>query len=400
MASDERRRRIRERIAALGDDERRQLYKKAARLRRASKGARAKPRNRPDYEHLADEDEPLPALEKRRRRHKGSLRAWAEALVEDGDLGTGEVLTGPAPDDAGLVLFATAGRCRVLLDSGEVRDCSLVPDLASFQRRDLAVGDRVDIAHASEASTIVGVRARKSVLSRPDSGPGGRLVERVVAANVDWVVVVAAAVQPPLRPRLLDRYLVAARHGGSDFLIAITKLDLLSNDEREVLAETLAPYRSAGVPVVLCSCTQGTGIGALREALQGGLAVFVGQSGVGKSSLLNALEPELAIETGETGRNRKGTHTTTASTLHRLPGDTRVIDTPGVREFGLWQVSRAALRETFHEFDAWSEACRYRDCAHAREPGCAVRLAVERGDVASARYESYLRLVATLSDSG
>jgi ribosome biogenesis GTPase len=384
-------------MAALGDDERRQLYKRAARVRRASQQKPGKPRQRAHYEDLDEGDDFVP-FEKRRRRYKGSLRQWAEALLEDDARAAVAEIEGVAePTSSGIVLFATGGECRVLFDGGDVRDCLVAPDLAASQRSDLAVGDRVEVAEGEgRVATVVGVLPRRSVLSRRDSGPGGRYTERVVAANVDRVVVVASARQPALRPRLLDRYLVAADRGGAGVAIAITKVDLLDACESEALLASLEPYRGLGVPVLACSSVAGTGVPALAALLQGATAVLVGQSGVGKSSLLNALEPSLRIETRATGRANKGRHTTAASTLHLLAGGTRVIDTPGIREFGLWQLSREELRESFHEFDPIAPACRYADCAHAREPACAVRAAAERGAISAGRYESYLRLLETL----
>jgi ribosome biogenesis GTPase len=398
LASDKRRKKVRERIAALRDDERRRLYKRAARIRRAApRDGRSKPKHRPDYETWNDGDGTPPPVEKSRRHYKGSLRQWAEALVEDGDFGQREQLSGPEPNDEGLVLFATSGRCRVLTASGETLDCMVASDLASTQRSDLAVGDRVQLFTQAEEATIVGVDPRSSVLSRPDSGPGGRFVERVVAANVDCAVIVASVRQPVLRPRLLDRYRVAIEHGGAQPVIAITKIDLLDAAECDAIASELAHYGSVGVPVIQCSSTDGRGLEALLDELQGGLSVFVGQSGVGKSSLLNALEPELAIRTLPTGRSNKGRHTTTASTLHRLPDGTQIIDTPGVREFGLWALSPDELRGYFREFDRFAVSCRFSDCSHIHEPGCAVCDAVLCGDLPASRYDSYRRLLKTLS---
>ncbi len=399
MASDKRRKKVRDRIAGLQQDERRRLYKYAARLRRAAAEAPDKTKHRPDCATWDDEDGLPPAVEKRRRRHKGSLRQWAEALVEDGDLGERETLTGPEPDAEGMVLFATAARCRVLVaggDEDETLDCGVSPDLADAQRSELAVGDRVQLVTTRDDPTVVGLLPRTSVLSRPDSGPGGRHVQRVIAANVDCAVVVVAARQPALRPRLIDRYLVAVEHGGAEAILVVTKIDLLEPVERRQLDDLLAPYRALGTPVICCSSNEGIGLDVLRAALHDHLVVLVGQSGVGKSSLLNALEPRLSIATAETGASQKGRHTTTASTLHRLDEATRVIDTPGVREFGLWELSVDELRGYFHEFDRFAGRCKYSDCSHLHEPQCAVREAVARGDISTARYDSYGRLLESL----
>ncbi len=389
---------MRARIEALKGDERRQLYKRAANMRRASQQKPSKPKHRRDYETLGDEDES--GFEKRRRRYKGSLRQWAEALLDDDSVAaTAEIAGALEPTTEGLVLFATSGACRVLLDADEDRECLVAPDLAESQRSDLAVGDRVEICEPDdpeETPTIVGVLPRTSVLSRPDSGPGGRFTERVIAANVVRALVVASARQPALRLRLLDRYLVAIESGGAKAAIALTKIDLLERGERKQLLESLEPYRALDVPILPCSSTEGIGIGALADLLRGDTAVFVGQSGVGKSSLLNALEPTLEITTRDIGHGNKGKHTTAASTLYRLADGTRIVDTPGIREFGLWRLSRSSLRHYFHEFEDHALDCRYADCSHVHEPECAVRSAVDRGEVSTARYDSYQRLLRTL----
>lgn len=254
----------------------------------------------------------------------------------------------------------------------------------------LVPGDEVRIEGEAEAM-IRGVAARRSTLSRPD--PGNPARELVIASNIDLVLVVAAAKDPPLRPRLLDRYLIAASYSGLPAVLCINKEDLLSPSERATLEDELAPYRALGVEVAWLSAQRGDGAAALRERMQGLRGVLVGHSGVGKSSLCNALLGESRREVGAIAKHGKGRHTTTASRLLWLPGGGQLIDTPGVREFGLWGVDAASLAAYFPEIASRVDACRFADCAHRAEPGCAVKAAVEAGDIPPTRYDSYLSLL-------
>jgi ribosome biogenesis GTPase len=197
---------------------------------------------------------------------------------------------------------------------------------------------------------------------------------------------------PPLRPGLIDRYLIAIGKSGAEPLLCVNKIDLLASPEE---LDLLRPYRDVGIQVILCSAATGAGLESLSAALAGKLCVFAGHSGVGKSSLLNALDPHLQITTGSvSAANEKGRHTTTSSALYKLPNGATVIDTPGIREFGLWDVTRDDLRRYYHEFDAYQ--CAFSDCTHTHEPECAVKQAVTSGAIPEARYESYARILASL----
>jgi len=231
-------------------------------------------------------------------------------------------------------------------------------------------------------------------LARADPRSAGR--RQVLAADVDQVAMVVAP-GPGLRFGLVDRFLIAVERSGARPLLVVNKSDLLRDPAQELAG--LEPYRVLGLPIVLCSALTGNGIAALRDRLRGSLNVLVGQSGVGKSSLLNALVPGLGLRTGATReRDGKGRHTTSSTTLHQLPDGGQVIATPGVRQFGLWGVERRELSDFFPEFGGYAPACRFGDCLHDREPGCAVRDAAERDAIAAARYASYLRVLASLED--
>ena len=296
----------------------------------------------------------------------------------------------------GIIISLASARCRVFADGREI-DCVIPSEIARNQSSALAVGDRV-IAEPADGALwrVREVLPRRTVLSRPDPQHGH--AERLIAANVDLVVNVTSVKSPPLRIRLIDRYLIAIMRGGADVAIAVNKIDLLTDEEREAAMTTLKPYTDMGVALVPCSTRSGEGIDELRAIIAGKTSAFVGHSGVGKSSILNALDERLGIATGDVEKKRgTGRHTTTASTLHDLGGDTYVIDTPGIREFGLWKIKPEELRDYFPDFAEATGYCRFNDCTHMHEPSCEVKERVERGEINPARYDAYVRLHEDLS---
>jgi ribosome biogenesis GTPase len=270
-------------------------------------------------------------------------------------------------------------------------DCIIPPDIAVRQKSALAVGDRIIVGDDSRVAEIL---PRRSVLARPD--PLNKHLQRLIAANIDVVIHVVSVKAPPLRPRLIDRYLIAIQRGGAQAAICVNKVDLLEPDERVAELEKVATYRDLGVPVVPTSTKTGEGLNTLRELVQGKTAALVGHSGVGKSSILNAIDKELQLATNELHRRGTGRHTTTASTLYDFGDGTYLIDTPGIREFGLWDLDRESLRDYFPEFSEPAESCKFNDCTHTHEPGCEVKERVESGTLNRARYDTYLRLYEDL----
>lgn len=255
----------------------------------------------------------------------------------------------------------------------------------------LAPGDHVLIEQDERGPVVRAVRPRMNKLSRPAIG---RDREQVFAANIDCAVIVASAVRPAFNPGLIDRYLVAAQAGGVVPVVCINKADLADREP-----EGAVVYRDLGLRVLRTSCETGEGLDALREILAGKSSVLVGHSGVGKSSLVNALDPDLTIHTQEVSDStNKGRHTTSASRLYELAGNIRIIDTPGVKQLGLWGVTPAELNYYFHEIAEASAACKFRDCTHTHEPKCGVREAVDTGAIAKARYDSYLRIRTSLTE--
>jgi ribosome biogenesis GTPase len=259
----------------------------------------------------------------------------------------------------------------------------------------LVVGDRVSfLAEGAPPFVLTEVEERRTALTRTRHGRDAQ----VIAANVDLCVIVASAAEPPFKPRLVDRFLISARAGGVEPALVLNKADLA--DPAGVRA-MLAPYARLGLPALAVSAETGEGLDALRDLLRGRTSVFSGQSGVGKSTLLNRLDPELSLRTGEVyGRAGKGRHTTSASTLVAFPFGGAVIDTPGIRSFQLAEPTVEALDAFFPEIAAAAAECRFADCRHAGDAGCAIPAAVAGGDVDEDRLDSYRTLREEIERGG
>jgi ribosome biogenesis GTPase len=258
----------------------------------------------------------------------------------------------------------------------------------------LAIGDRVRYVDAGDGrGLITEILPRGSKLSRPAPVPGQRVFEQVIVSNADQIVPVFSAANPAPKWGLLDRYLVSAEASGLPSLIVINKLDLAWKNA--ALDEEINIYRRIGYLVLLASAVTGEGMEELKAALQGKLSVFVGKSGVGKTSLLNAIQPGLglrvtAVSNGELG---KGRHTTTHLEMFQLDFGGALVDTPGMREFGLWDIAADELADLFPEMADYVGQCKFGlSCQHDREPGCAIRKGVMAGSISPYRYQSYMRL--------
>jgi ribosome biogenesis GTPase len=233
------------------------------------------------------------------------------------------------------------------------------------------------------------------VLARRE--PGGRRGERLLAANVDQALVVFSVGKPEPHPRMIDRFLVVCEANDLVAHVVLNKMDLA--DDLAAVDALVRPYERAGYPVHRTSVKRGDGLDELRAVLHGRVTAVTGPSGVGKSSLLNTLHPGIALRTQEISESvNKGRHTTVGSKLIPLPDgdDGYLVDTPGLREIGMWGLPSESLDQCFPEFRPYLGECRFQDCQHDHEPGCAVREAIAVGAVDAARHASYLKLLGEL----
>jgi len=264
----------------------------------------------------------------------------------------------------------------------------------------LAVGDQVQFITAPDGNgLIVEVLPRRSKLTRRTAVPmpTANPFEQVIVANIDQVAPVFAAANPPPKWNMLDRYLVSAESLSLPSLVVITKADLATQDGESAdnkLNEAIKEYRRIGYHVIVTSIMNGQGLDELKEALHDRITVLVGKSGVGKTSLLNALQPGLGLRVNEVSQaTGKGKHTTTNLEMFSLDLGGAIVDTPGMREFGLWEAKDEDLALFFPEMKPLVGTCKFGlDCHHKNEPGCAIRKAVAEGKISSQRYQSFLGL--------
>eukprot|EP00913_Durusdinium_trenchii_P023388 g21966.t1 len=314
----------------------------------------------------------------------------------------------------GRVVAATGLNCLVQSDEGARYECTVrrvVRTLARDTRNAVVTGDRVLFQPADdEQGVIERVEPRSGTISRWTHGQ-----EHIIVANVDVAVVVTSAADPPLKRNLIDRFLVSAELGGVKPIVCINKIDLVDPVGLQSLA---GEFARIGYDVVLTSATDAppddqnheatstsrptigeSGLARLRRLLAGRESVFTGQSGVGKSTLLNAIEPGLQLQTGEVSDwTRKGKHTTRRAILLKLSDGGWVVDTPGIRQFRLWDVQPEEVEAYFVEFRPFVTLCKFPDCSHTHEDNCGVKQAVADGLISAARYESFLRILDDRED--
>ena len=278
------------------------------------------------------------------------------------------------------------GRYRVDC-GGEVVEASLRGRMKRGRARVL-VGDEVTLAYQEDgAATIEGIGPRRSLLRR--RSPGRSHGTRPVAANIDQVVVVGAARDPEWNPLMMDRFAAVAEANGLPIVVVVNKIDLDPEAESHAV-----PYRDAGYRVLLVSVEASAGLDDLAAQLTGKVSLFTGPTGVGKSSLLNALSPGLELRTAEVSkRSRAGRHTTVSSEMYPIGRDGYVVDTPGLRDIGLWGLDGHEVAAAFPELARYGGQCRFNNCRHREEPGCGVVAAVDRGELSETRVESYRRLL-------
>ncbi|OOF59802.1 small ribosomal subunit biogenesis GTPase RsgA [Rodentibacter myodis] len=313
-------------------------------------------------------------------RHKRKDIEWADEM-------SGE-------SQEGIVVTRYSVHADVESEDGEIYRCNLRRTLSS-----LVVGDKVVWRKGNEqlqgvSGVIEAIHPRMNEIARPDYYDG----LKPIAANIDRIIIVSA-VLPVLSLNIIDRYLVVCEIAGIEPIIVVNKGDLLSKEQEKEVEDQLQIYRNIGYQTLIISAQNGKNMEKLTALLSSGTSIFVGQSGVGKSSLINHILPSVNAQVGEISENSGlGQHTTTSSKLYHLPQGGNLIDSPGIREFGLWHLEAEQITQGYREFQYVLGTCKFRDCKHLTDPGCALREAVESGRISAIRFDNYHKLIAGLSE--
>ncbi|MFT5083893.1 MAG: ribosome biogenesis GTPase [Lentisphaeria bacterium] len=303
-------------------------------------------------------------------------------------------------DEQDETLLGEEQKGRVIAHYGSQVDVEFA-DSASSERchmranvEAIVTGDNVICRKGSEMAVVVSIEPRSNTLNRPDSY--GNL--KPVAANIDQIIITIAP-EPEAHFNLIDRYLVAAESQNLNSIILINKADLIDDERRNRFIKIRRLYSDLGYQLLEASVKQDHGLDELKACLLGKTSIFVGQSGVGKSSIIKHLLPGHDIIIGELSKHVvKGRHTTTHSRLYHFPEGGDCIDSPGIREFGLWHLLPSQVIEGFVEFRDFAYQCKFRDCSHEQEPSCALKQALREKKITAERFESYKRIIATLDD--
>ncbi|WP_440054298.1 small ribosomal subunit biogenesis GTPase RsgA [Pseudoalteromonas sp. T1lg65] len=323
--------------------------------------------------------------QKRIQKAKDSPQLESEVTWQSDNLG---------PTEPAVVISRFGQHADIETQDGEILRCNIRRTVSSIVCGDEVIFRKANVSEGDLAGVIEAVEERRSQLTRPDFYDG----VKVVAANIDQILMVSAVV-PEFTPNIIDRYLVACEDMGIEPILLLNKIDLLDSESLQYVDEVLDIYRELGYQVLLVSNKTGDGIEALKAKLADKNNIFVGQSGVGKSTLVNTVLPNADILTQEVSENSGlGQHTTTVSRLHHLPSGGNLIDSPGIREFGLWHLEVDRVTWCFKEFREYIGGCRFRDCKHLNDPGCIIREAVDEGKISELRYESYHRILESMAD--
>jgi len=298
------------------------------------------------------------------------------------------------PQLEGLVVSRFGQHADIEDEKGNIERCNLRRSIRSLVTGDRVVWRAGKESHQGISGIIEAVHPRKTVLTRPDYYDG----IKPIAANIDHIIIVSS-IAPEFSRNIIDRYLVACEDIGITPIIVLNKTDLLDPASAEVIDQALQSYRDIGYQVIYSS-KNGDGLDALKSVMKDKINIFVGQSGVGKTSLLNMLLPDVDAVTGAISEGSGlGKHTTTTARLYHFNDGGDLIDSPGIREFSLWHLEAERIATGFIEFREHLGKCRFRDCKHQADPGCALVDAVEKGDIDPARFNSFLRILETMDDA-
>ncbi len=319
-------------------------------------------------------------LHRHQHRHKSDID-WQDDML--GDFQDGTVVT------------RYAVHADVENEQGEIVRCNLRRTLKSVVVGDRVVWRKGKTQLQGVRGVIEAVQPRHNQIVRPDYYDG----LKSIAANIDRIIIVSA-VLPNLSLNIIDRYLVVCESSNIPAVIVVNKADLLSSEARTEVSLQLEIYQKIGYETLLISAKSGENMDKLTALLSEGTSIFVGQSGVGKSSLINYILPEVNAQTGKLSQvSSLGQHTTTSSRLYHLSQGGNLIDSPGIREFGLWHLERDQITNGYREFQYFLGTCKFRDCKHLHDPGCAIQLAVKEGKIDPLRFENYHRLITSLSET-
>ncbi len=319
------------------------------------------------------------------KRLKRSKSASDTPELQDSSLG---------PEQPGVVISRFGQHADIETQDGQVTRCNMRRNIKS-----LVTGDNVVVRLANEQLSGIGgvveaAHPRKSSLTRPDLYDG----VKTIAANIDQILIVSSVI-PAFTTQIIDRYLVAAEDTGIPPVIILNKTDLLDEAQAAEIEPALQRYRDIGYPVYKVSSKTAEGVEMMQSLLDNKVSIFAGQSGVGKSSLINALMPEAELLTGDVSENSGlGQHTTTTAKLLHLPKGGDLIDSPGVREFALWHLPAERVAWCFTEFRDYLGTCKFRDCKHLDDPGCALQEALKQQAITQDRFDNFHRIIASLDE--
>lgn len=295
----------------------------------------------------------------------------------------------------GLVIKSTGSWYNVRLDDGSVITCRIKGKLRLIDRRTtnpVNIGDKVMVDTEDGDPVIREILPRRNYIIRQSTH--NRTAEHIIAANLDQALIMATITMPRTSTGFIDRFLVTATAYHIPAMVLFNKTDVYDEKEMELVNYLAEVYRNAGFPVVLTSAEENIGVEEVRKLMEGKISLLAGHSGVGKSTLINKIDPQLDLRTAEIASfNQKGKHTTTFAEMFELPFGGFIIDTPGIKEFGILDFEESEVSQYFPEMEKVLHDCRFSNCLHINEPGCAVKAALEANTISESRYQSYLSII-------